>query len=146
MAVILFTMRDVEMAQFDQERRGIGLKEIAIGAGGIAGVALALKNRGAIRQAAGKAKQMVGGYFRRTKSGGQAFVRDARVGAPSVSNSVNKGGFEAKEIQGNINKLSQTSTSADPRIAAQRSSRQKSVNATGMGFSRKARTIYFSRR
>lgn len=112
MGEILFTMRDVEsdwasFAEGDKEKFGLG--KLALAAGGLAGTAglaaLAVKNRRGIGQAAGKVGQQIGGYWRKTKSGGQSFVKDARVGrnTPSMSNNVNRGGAVGRsEIEGNL--------------------------------------------
>lgn len=111
MGEILFTMRDIEsdwasFAEGDKEKFGLG--KLALAAGGLAGTAglaaLAIKNRQGIGQVAGKVGQQIGGYWRKTKSGGKSFVKDARVGSntPSMSNNVNRGGAAASEIQGNL--------------------------------------------
>ncbi|NJN11677.1 MAG: hypothetical protein HC815_28385 [Richelia sp. RM1_1_1] len=114
MPEVLFTMRDVESAFFAEgDDKKFGLGKMALAAGGLAATAgltaLAIKNRKGIGQAAGKVGQQVGGYWRKTKSGGQSFVKDMRVGqSSSMSNNVNRGGAAAAEIKGNLATVTRT--------------------------------------
>ena len=150
MGEILFTMRDVEsdwanFAEGDKEKFGLG--KLALTAGGLAGTAglaaLGIKNRKGIGQAAGRVGQQIGGYRRRTKTGGQSFVRDEVTRAAAPEDVIPAGARRTAAPEDGIPADLRKSNNVPDYLKALAAPKPKS--RMGPGFSRKKRVANFRR-